>query len=75
MTCVFGEIELPRRELPPGWSLEEARKHTIVERLRERCKVFAGATCEGLPHEMWCERCLAAEEIERLTAALKQVES
>jgi hypothetical protein len=50
-----------------GWTLEEAREHTVVERLRERCAIYSnGRTCKQreLPHEDWCERCLAAEIIE-----------
>lgn len=49
-----------------GWTHEEAKRHTLIERLHERCALYGGATCPektGLPHEDWCERCLAAEAL------------
>lgn len=47
-----------------GWTHEEAKKHTLVERLWERCAVYGGKPCAAKPelaHDDWCERCLAAE--------------
>lgn len=44
-----------------GWTHEEARRHTLAERLHERCRTYGGRTCseKGLPEAEWCERCLA----------------
>ena len=49
-----------------GWSHEEAKGHTVVERLLERCGAYNedGLFCtfrSDLAHEDWCERCLAAD--------------
>jgi hypothetical protein len=50
-----------------GWTHEEAKRHTLVERLRERCSTYGGATCDakGLVADDWCERCLAALVLEQ----------
>lgn len=71
--------KLPKLKLPEtlsakkGWSHEEAKQHSLVERLEERCQFFAvdslscrqKATGMGRPEfEDWCERCLAAWYIE-----------
>jgi hypothetical protein len=56
-------------EPPVGWIHEVAKRHDVVERLRERCAVYAGGkTCleRNLKPEDWCERCIAAHEIETL---------
>jgi hypothetical protein len=50
-----------------GWTFEEAKQHTIVERLYERCQAYSdGTDCRGLDRANRCERCLAAERIEEL---------
>lgn len=49
-----------------GWSHEEAKKHSIIERLHERCAFYNGGEhCKNTHTQIedWCERCLAAEEI------------
>lgn len=52
-----------------AWSHEEAKTHTIVERLFERCSIYAQdfLPCpeqgDDLPKEDWCERCLAATRL------------
>lgn len=47
-----------------GWTHEEAKRHTLAERLRERCATYSptGAPCHlgTLARIDWCERCLAA---------------
>jgi hypothetical protein len=48
-----------------GWTHDEAKQHTVVERLVERCAVYAQdqlpCVAQGdLPRDNWCERCLAA---------------
>lgn len=51
-----------------GWTHEEAKRHTLVERLHERCALYGGSTCPDrldLAHDDWCERCLAAEVLLR----------
>ena len=56
-----------------GWSHEEGKKHTVTERLRERCSTYAGgATCSerGISPEDWCERCLAVDKIEDMRTLL-----
>lgn len=61
---------------PKGWTAEEARKRTLVQRLHERCAVYAGDVCsERLPHDEWCERCLAAEVIASLQTMAAGAES
>lgn len=54
-----------------GWTHAEAKTHTLVERLLERCATYGGTTCTTNPdlaHDDWCERCLAAEVL--VTAGL-----
>ena len=53
-----------------GWTHEEAKQRTLVERLLERCSHYAGSTCDqrGLPEDDWCERCLAAQALRSLLA-------
>lgn len=52
-----------------GWTHEEARQHTLVERLFERCSTYAQdqLPCPeqgtDLPRTHWCERCLAATRL------------
>lgn len=49
-----------------GWTHAEAKQHTLVERLLERCATYGGTPCATKPdlaHEDWCERCLAAEAL------------
>lgn len=48
-----------------GWTHDEAKRHTLVERLYERCATYSptGNACPqdpGTLPEDWCERCLAA---------------
>lgn len=53
-------------DAPSGWTHAEAKGHTLVERLLERCAVYGGTPCATKPdlaHEDWCERCLAAEAL------------
>lgn len=55
----------------PGWSQEQAKTHTLVERLFERCATYAPSakTCPdtaALAQEDWCERCLAATRLMEL---------
>lgn len=54
-----------------GWSHDEAKQHTLVERLLERCAHFAGSTCaqRHLSEDDWCERCLAAQALQARTGA------
>lgn len=49
-----------------GWTHEQAKQHTVVERLLERCAAYGGGTCQErqVPFPDWCERCLAVAEIE-----------
>ena len=57
-----------------GWSHEEAKKRGVVERLDERCAAYSnGQTCRERPikREDWCERCIAASEIERLRGEIE----
>jgi hypothetical protein len=49
-----------------GWTHEEAKRHTVVERLFERCRTYVpdGRACYmRLRKEDWCERCLAADRL------------
>ena len=48
-----------------GWAHEEAKRHSVIDRLLERCATYGGGTCEdrGVQREDWCERCLAAAEL------------
>lgn len=51
-----------------GWTHEEAKLHTVVERLFERCAAYSprGRTCFDdieVPVTEWCERCLAASRL------------
>lgn len=52
------------------WTHAEAKTHTVVERLLERCRAYgkANKTCSenSIVHEDWCERCLAAERLQEL---------
>jgi hypothetical protein len=50
-----------------GWTHEEAKGHTVVERLLERCATYGGGTCadRGVDVDDWCERCLAAALLRR----------
>lgn len=59
-----------------GWSFEEAKKHSVVERLLERCSTYTGKVCGDamLDKDNWCERCLAADEIEALKAKVSDLE-
>ena len=56
-----------------GWTHDEAKQHSITERLLERCQVYGGGDCSThkVERENWCERCLAAERIVDLEAKLK----
>lgn len=49
-----------------GWTHDEAKQHTLIERLHERCATYAGMPCEyRVANEAdWCERCLAAKALE-----------
>lgn len=51
-----------------GWPHEEAKQHSLVDRLWERCAAYAGKTCPArkVPQEDWCERCLAATALVKL---------
>lgn len=55
-----------------GWTHEEAKNHTLIERLLERCATYSQdqMPCpeqgEDLPREDWCERCLAAERLREI---------
>jgi hypothetical protein len=55
-----------------GWSFEEAKKHTVRERLLERCAAYAGLPCDrrGIEDTEWCERCLAARDLENYEQAV-----
>jgi hypothetical protein len=67
--------EKPGIETSSGWDHTEAKKHTITERLRERCSAYAGGmTCSerDIPLGDWCERCLAADKIEHMYALLSE---
>ena len=57
-----------------GWTHEEAKRHTLAERLHERCRVYGGQTCgeRHLPEPEWCERCLA---VRVLRDAVEEMES
>ena len=57
---------------PRGWTHEEAKKHTVMDRLLERCSVYAQdfMACPDRPDlslENWCERCLAAVALTKVT--------
>lgn len=56
-----------------GWTHDEAKQHSLTERLLERCQVYGGGDCStrNVEHENWCERCLAVERIVDLEAKLK----
>lgn len=67
-----------------GWSHDEAKCHTLIERLLERCSTYAQdfMPCpeqgDDLPPADWCERCLAAAAlatVEELTAAAEYREA
>ena len=53
-----------------GWTHEEAKRHSLIDRLRERCRTYSSSdkTCdeEPMPRVDWCERCQAAFLLEGL---------
>lgn len=58
--------ESPDATTSVGWTHAEAKAHTLVERLLERCATYGGTACATKPdlaHDDWCERCLAAEAL------------